>query len=247
MSRALVKRSLLQKQRQQLMKRQREMLKHFANPSSFFNHQSLFIDEFFNDDDFLTPRGVFKTDPFFSRMKRAFDGEPEEEREVKRPKAKIMSQQPDEEKQEDDVEMKTNDEIIVEETKEEEEEEKEMFEPYHRSYSYHTSSITNNGETKTYTKRLYQDHNGHEYEVEEKILPNGHALIYEKEIEDKKIIKESHTVRKKNNHLLETKDVEEDEQAISNFNKEWEQLLNTENTSKKAIENGEASNKNTEN
>merc|ERR1712159_443883 len=118
-------------------------------------------------------------------------GEPEEEQEVKRPKAKIMSQQPDEEKQEDDVEMKTNDEIIVEETKEEEE--KEMFEPYHRSYSYHTSSITNNGETKTYTKRLYQDHNGHEYEVEEKILPNGHALIYEKEIEDKKIIKESHT------------------------------------------------------
>merc|ERR1712070_541303 len=113
-------------------------------------------------------------------------------------------------------EMKTNDEIIVE-TKEEEEEEKEMFEPYHRSYSYHTSSITNNGETKTYTKRLYQDHNGHEYEVEEKLLPNGHALIYEKEIEDKKIIKES------------------------------EQLLNTENTSKKAIENGEASNKNTEN
>merc|ERR1711959_379046 len=155
-------------QRQQFMKRQREMLKHFANPSSFFNHQSLFIDEFFNDDDFLTPRGVFKTDPFFSRMKRAFDGEPEEEREVKRPKAKIMSQQPDEEKQEDDVEMKTNDEIIVEETKEEEEEEKEMFEPYHRSYSYHTSSITNNGETKTYTKRLYQNHNGHEYEVEEK-------------------------------------------------------------------------------
>merc|ERR1712188_223211 len=151
-------------------KRQREMLKHFANPSSFFNHQSLFIDEFFNDDEFLTPRGVFKTDPFFSRMKRAFDGEPEEE-----------------------------------------EEEKEMFEPYHRSYSYHTSSITNNGETKTYTKRLYQDHNGHEYEVEEKILPNGHALIYEKEIEDKKIIKESHTLRKKNNHLLETKDVEEDE------------------------------------
>merc|ERR1712054_417214 len=227
MGRALVKRSLLQKQRQQFMKRQREMLKHFANPSSFFNHQSLFIDEFFNDDEFLTPRGVFKTDPFFSRMKRAFDGEPEEE-------------------QEDDVEMKTNDEIMVEETKEEEEE-KEMFEPYHRSYSYHTSSITNNGETKTYTKRLYQDHNGHEYEVEEKILPNGHALIYEKEIEDKKIIKESHTVRKKNNHLLETKDVEEDEQAISNFNKEWEQLLNTENTSKKAIENGEASNKNTEN
>merc|ERR1712093_325925 len=111
----------------------------------------------------------------------------------------------------DDVEMKTNDEIIVEETKEEEEE-KEMFEPYHRSYSYHTSSITNNGETKTYRKRLYQDHNGHEYEVEEKLLPNGHALIYEKE-------------------------VEEDEQAISNFNKEWEQLLNTENTSKKAIEN----------
>merc|ERR1711907_442360 len=111
-----------------------------------------------------------------------------------------MSQQPDEEKQEDDVEMKTNDEIIVEETKEEEEEEKEMFEPYHRSYSYHTSSITNNGETKTYTKRLYQDHNGHEYE-------------------------------------------EEDEQAISNFNKEWEQLLKTENTSKKAIENGEATNK----
>merc|ERR1712188_70469 len=107
--------------------------------------------------------------------------------------------------------------IMVEETKEEEEE-KEMFEPYHRSYSYHTSSITNNGETKTYTKRLYQDHNGHEYEV-----------------------------GKKNNHLLETKDVEEDEQAISNFNKEWEQLLNTENTSKKAIENGEASNKNTEN
>merc|ERR1712065_111333 len=145
----------------------------------------------------------------------------------------------------DDVEMKTNDEIIVEETKEEEEEEKEMFEPYHRSYSYHTSSITNNGETKTYTKRLYQDHNGHEYEVEEKILPNGHALIYEKEIEDKKIIKESHTLRKKNNNLLETKD-EEDEQAISNFNKEWEQLLNTENTSKQAIENGEA-NKNTEN
>merc|ERR1712138_375130 len=120
---------------------------------------------------------------FFSRMKRAFDGEPEEEQEVKRPKAKIMSQQPDEEKQEDDVEMKTNDEIMVEET--------EMFEPYHRSYSYHTSSITNNGETKTYTKRLYQDHNGHEYEVEEKILPNGHALINEKEIEDKKIIKES--------------------------------------------------------
>merc|ERR1712017_53409 len=77
--------------------------------------------------------------------KRAFDGEPEEEREVKRPKAKIMSQQPDEEKQEDDVEMKTNDEIIVEETKEEEEEEKEMFEPYHRSYSYHTSSIICNG------------------------------------------------------------------------------------------------------
>merc|ERR1711959_492363 len=84
-------------------------------------------------------------------------------------------------------------------------------------------------------------------EEEEKLLPNGHALIYEKEIEDKKIIKESHTVRKKNNHLLETKDVEEDEQAISNFNKEWEQLLNTENTSKQAIENGEASNKNTEN
>ena len=108
MSRALVKRSLLQKQRQQFMKRQREMLKHFANPSSFFNHQSLFIDEFFNDDEFLTPRGVFKTDPFFSRMKRAFDGEPEDEREVKRPKAKIMSQQPDEEKQEDDVEMKTS-------------------------------------------------------------------------------------------------------------------------------------------
>merc|ERR1712188_49910 len=92
------------------------------------------------------------------------------------------------------------------------------------------SSITNNGETKTYTKRLYQDH-------------NGHALIYEKEIEDKKIIKESHTLRNKNNHILETKDVEEDEQAISNFNKEWEQLLKTENTSKKAIENGEATNK----
>ena len=108
MSRALVKRSLLQKQRQQFMKRQREMLKHFANPSSFFNHQSLFIDEFFNDDEFLTPRGVFKTDPFFSRMKRAFDGEPEEEREVKRPKAKIMSQQPDEEKQEDDNQLELN-------------------------------------------------------------------------------------------------------------------------------------------
>ena len=91
MSRALVKRSLLQKQRQQFMKRQREMLKHFANPSSFFNHQSLFIDEFFNDDDFLTRRGVFKTDPFFSRMKRAFDGETEEERVVKIPKAKIES------------------------------------------------------------------------------------------------------------------------------------------------------------
>merc|ERR1712093_955848 len=241
-SRALVKRSLLQKQRQQFMKRQREMLKHFGNPS-FFNNQSLFIDEFFNDDDFLTPRGVFKTDPFFSRMKRAFDGELEEEREVKRPKAKIMSQHHDEEKQEDDVEMKTNDEIMLEETKEEEE--KEMFEPYHRSYSYHTSSITNNGETKSYTKRLYQDHNGHEYEVEEKVLPNGHALIYEKEIEDKKIIKESHTLRK--NHLLETKDVEEDEQAISNFHKEWEQMLKINNTSKKTIENGETTNKNTEN
>ena len=38
-------------------------------------------------------------------------------------------------------------------------------------------------------------------------------MIYEKEIEDKKIIKESHTLRKKNNHLLETKDVEEDENA----------------------------------
>ena len=71
-------------------------------------------------------------------------------------------------------------------------------------------------------------------------------MIYEKEIEDKKIIKESH-YEKKIINLLETKDVEEDEQAISNFNKEWEQLLKTENTSKKAIENGEASNKNTEN
>merc|ERR1712188_191969 len=124
-------------------------------------------------------------------MKRASDNEVEKEREVKRPKAKIIN------------EMRKNDDGA--ETKE------EMFEPYQRCYSYHTSSITNNGKTKTYTKRRYQDD---------------------------KTIKESQHLR---NHL--EKNV--DKQAITNFNKEWEQMLN--NNKKKAIENIETTTKETEN
>lgn len=216
MSSALIQRPMLQKQQQQFMRNQRDLLNHFG--PFFGNQQDSFFDEFFNDHDFLTPLDVFNKDPFFSRMKRASDNEVEKEREVKRPKAKIIN------------EMRKNDDGA--ETKE------EMFEPYQRCYSYHTSSITNNGKTKTYTKRRYQDHKGYEYEVEEKVLPNGQALIYEKEIEDDKTIKESQHLR---NHL--EKNV--DKQAITNFNKEWEQMLN--NNKKKAIENIETTTKETEN
>ena len=105
----------------------------------------------------------------------------------------------------------------------------------HSFSSFTSSSITRNGETLKHSKRSFIDDDGCLIESEEKILPNGKTLLYERKEENGNVIHESRTLKNMSEHIDENESTE----LINQFQKEWDdasQGKHQETISNKAIE-----------
>jgi len=195
-------RALFQRTIQKHNQMQRSLFARFADPA-FVREYDDFFEHFFEHDDIMSDDG-FLFGEKFSKGKRSLDYDAtkkEQGRTGKKAKATWISRS-------------------IENASEQRDGSQEAKETQSKCYRYHSSSTTEQGKTKTYTKRVFEDEDGHGYEIEERILPSGEALISQKKHENGKT-EESHTLV----NSLENKKVNASNESVALFNSRWDDLV----------------------